>query len=106
MVQQPGVGAAALQRHLERLDCQVPIIHRADRPADDEPGEQIQDGREVEFLAAADDQLGGVADPALIRGVGLKPLGREIGGTGLIVIAHRRDLVPLAGHRADRVFFI
>ena len=37
MMEQPELRTASLQRHLERLDRQVPIVHRADRPADNEP---------------------------------------------------------------------
>ena len=51
VMQQPGLGAAALQRHLERLDRQVPIVDGADGPADDEPREQIEDRREIELAA-------------------------------------------------------
>ena len=52
MMEQPDRRTSPLQRHLERLDREVSVVHRADRPADDEPREQIQDGREVNLLAA------------------------------------------------------
>ena len=59
--------AAALQRHLERLDRQVPIIDRADGPADDEPRVQVEDRGQIQLAALADHELGRVADPSLIR---------------------------------------
>ena len=40
-----------------RLSLAVSGVHRADGPPDDEPREQIQDCREVELAAAADDEL-------------------------------------------------
>ena len=43
MMQQPGLGTAAIERHRERGEGQMAIIHRADRPTDDAAGEQIQD---------------------------------------------------------------
>jgi hypothetical protein len=43
MMQQPGLGTASVERHGERRERQVPIIDRADRPPDDEAGEEIED---------------------------------------------------------------
>ena len=51
MVKQAGVGAASLQGHLERLDGQMTVVDGAHGPSHDEPGEQIQDRREVELPA-------------------------------------------------------
>jgi hypothetical protein len=45
----------------------VPVIDRADRPADDETRVEIQDVGEIQLTALADHELGGVADPSLIR---------------------------------------
>ena len=104
VVQQTAVGTAPLQRHLERLDRQMPVVHRADRPADDEPREQIEDHRQVELAAAADDELGGVADPPLIRRGRLELPVEQIGGHRLVVIAHRRRLVALAHPRLQAFF--
>ena len=70
----------------------------------DEPGEQIQDRRKVELPAAADDELGGVADPPLIRRGRRKVSVQEIGRHRLIVITHRGELVPLAAPRFQPVF--
>lgn len=47
MVHQAFVGAAALQRHFQRLDRELPIDHLAHRPADDETGEEIENRGEV-----------------------------------------------------------
>ena len=52
VMEQARVRTAALQRHLERLDRQVPIVHRADGPADDEPREQVEDRGEIQLAAA------------------------------------------------------
>ena len=104
MMEQPDRGAPPVQRHLERLDGQVPIIHGAHRPTDDEPGEEVEDHREVELAAGADDELGGVADPALIRGVRLELAVEQIRRDRLIVIAPRRELVPLAHPRFQALF--
>ena len=61
MMEEPRVRAAALERHLERPDRQVSVVDRADRPADDEAQIQIENRRQIEFAALADDELGGVA---------------------------------------------
>ncbi len=53
MMEQADRRTPPLPRHLERLDREVSVVHRTDRPADDEPGEQIQNGREEELLAGA-----------------------------------------------------
>ena len=47
----------------------------------------------------ADDELGRVADPPLIRPLGGELAVEQIGGDRLIVIAHRRALEPLARPR-------
>jgi hypothetical protein len=95
MMKEAHRGTPAFQCHLERLDGQMPIIHSAEGPADDEPREQIQDHREVELAARADDELGGVADPPLIGAVGRELPVEQIRRHRLIVITHRRVLVPL-----------
>ena len=55
-----------LQRHLERLDVQMPIVGGTDGPADDEPREQVEDRCQIELAAAPDDELRGIADSAMI----------------------------------------
>ena len=95
VVQQAGVRTAPLHRLVERAQREVAVVDRTERPAHDEPGVEVQDGRQIQLGAAADDELRRVADPALIG-----PLGRElavehIGGDRLIVIAHRRRAEPL-----------
>jgi hypothetical protein len=82
----------------------VPAIHRAHRPADDEPREQIQNHRQIELAAGADDEVGGVADPALIWGCRLELPVEQIARHRLIVIAHCRVLVRLADPRSQAFF--
>ena len=88
---------------LERLQRQVPIVDRADRPADDEPREQIEDRRQIQLAALADDELGRVADPALIRRVGRELPVEQIRRDRLVVIAHRRALEALPRPRFQPV---
>ena len=64
------------------------VIHGTQRPADDEPGMQIHDGRQIQLGAAADEELRRVADPTLIRTLGDEPSLEHTAGDGLIVIAH------------------
>src|SRR5262245_18783437 len=99
VVQQSHVGAAALQGHLERLDGQVPIVHRAERPAHDETGVQIQDRGQVQLAAAGDHKLRRVPDPELIRNSRLEALPQEIARHRLVVVTHRRGLETLARPR-------
>ena len=73
VMQQAGAGSAARQRRLEGLDGQMPVVHRTQRPADEEAGVEVEDRREVPLAARPDDQLGGIPDPALVR-----PLSREL----------------------------
>lgn len=54
-----GLEAAALEYHVERPEGQVAIIDRADHPADDEPREEIQHGRQLQLGAAAGHKLRG-----------------------------------------------
>jgi hypothetical protein len=103
-MEQADLWAPALERHLQGVDRHMPVVHGADGPPHDEPREQIQYRREVELAAAADDELGRVADPPLIRRVRLKLPVQEIGGDRLVVITHRRALVALAEPRLQPVF--
>ena len=70
----------------------------------DEPREQIQDRRQIELAAAADDELRRVADPPLIRRGRREVAIEQIGCDRLIVIAHRRHLVALAEPRLQARF--
>ena len=72
MMQQPGLRAASLDSHLQRLQRQPSIIDGADRPADHEPGIQIENRGQIQLGVVADDELGRVADPALIRTAAVK----------------------------------
>ncbi len=53
-MQQAGVRTPSLQRHLERFDRHVTVINGAQGPANDKPREKVEDDREVELPAAAD----------------------------------------------------
>ena len=103
-MEQADLWAPALERHLKGFDRHMPVVHGADGPSHDKPGEQIQDRREIELPATADDELSCVADPPLIRCGRLKVSVQEIGSRRLIVITHRRALVPLAEPRLQPVF--
>jgi hypothetical protein len=82
----------------------VSIIHGTDRPTDHEPREQVQDHREIELAALADDELTGIADPALVRTIGLELLLQQVVSDRLVVIAVGRDLVPLADARVEALY--
>lgn len=47
VVEQPGIGAPALQCPFERLDRQVPVVDRTDGPADYESRVQVEDRGQV-----------------------------------------------------------
>ena len=64
-----------------------------------------KDRREVQFAAAADDELGRVADPPLIRGVRLELAVEQIRRDRLVVIAHGGYFVTLPGP-CDQAFFL
>ncbi len=46
VVDEAGSRASAAQRHVERLDDQVPVVDGADRPADDEAGVEVDHRRD------------------------------------------------------------
>ena len=64
----------------------------------------MQDRREIELPATADDELRRVADPPLIRRDRLKLPVQEIGRDRLVVITHRRARIALAEPRLQPVF--
>src|SRR6266511_3111142 len=66
VVEEADLGAAPLDGHLERSDREVPVVHRRQRPADDELRVQVEDDGEEE-LAVAGEQLRRVTDPLLVR---------------------------------------
>jgi hypothetical protein len=72
-MQKARIGTPPLQRDVERFDRHVPIVDGTDGPAYDEPREQVEDHRQIELAATADDELRCVTDPALIRTRGLEP---------------------------------
>jgi hypothetical protein len=57
----------------------VPVIDCTDRPPDDDAREEVQDGGQIQLAALADLELGGVADPALIGGLGRELPVEEVG---------------------------
>src|SRR6266545_5335357 len=67
VVEQADLGTAPLDGHLERGDGEVAVVHRRQRPADDELRIQVEDDSEEE-LAIAGEQLRRVAHPLLVRG--------------------------------------
>ena len=79
------------------------IVDGAHGPADRKPREQVEDDGEIELAARADDKLGRVPDPALIRCGGVELPVEEIRGHRLGVIAHRGQREPFAGARPKRV---
>lgn len=83
MMEQTRLRTAALQRHIQRTQGDVPIVHGADGPSDDEAGIEVEDGRQIQLGATADHELGGVADPALIRPVSRKLAGQHVAGDRL-----------------------
>ena len=60
-------------------------------------------GGEIELAAPADDELGRVAHPSLIRRRRRELAIEQIGRHGLIVIAHGRQLEPLPRPRLQAV---
>ena len=88
------VAAAVVDRLLERVQDEVGAQRRRDPPADDPPGEDVDDERDVDEATPGGD-VGKVGDPELIRpGRGEAPLdqiGRpRSGGIGLAV-SERKD---------------
>src|SRR5579864_2612632 len=105
MMQQTALRAATAQRHVQRLHDEVSVIGRADRPPDDEPREQIEDRGKIQLAALTDHELRRVPHPALIHGLRRELPIEQIRGHRLVVIAHRRDGVPLA-HPGFQALFL
>jgi hypothetical protein len=101
VVPQSDIGTAPPQCLLEGSHRQETIVHRAQCPAHHVAGIEIQDGGQVQ-LARSDEELSGVADPALIRCVRVEPPAEQIGCARLIVLAHRRALVPTTNAILER----
>ncbi len=51
VMEQARLGAAAEERHVQGSDNQIPVVDRAERPADNDSGEQVQDDGEVQLPA-------------------------------------------------------
>src|SRR6266540_1371526 len=95
VVQEPGIGTAPLDCHLEGLQRDPSVVHGTDRPAHHEPGVEIQNRGEIQLGPISDHELGRVADPALIRCRGGEVPGEYIGRDGVLVMAVGRVLEPL-----------
>ena len=67
----------AFQGHPQCLDAEMAIVDGTDGPADfEEPRVEVEDRRQVERTTAANDELGRVANPALVRRLGHKVLAK------------------------------
>src|SRR5712692_9679489 len=104
VVQQAGIGATPLQRHLERFDRQVPVVDGADRPAHDEAREQVKNRGQVELAAGPDQQLRRVAYPTLVGRLRLELAVQEVCSDRLVVLAQGRHLESLARSCFQSVF--
>ena len=99
MMKQARLRTAPLQGHLARADRQIAVVHGADGPAHDKAGVEVEDGCQVQLGAGADHELGGVADPALIRPRGRELPVQHVPRDWLIGVADGRDLEALAHPR-------
>src|SRR5262249_9724892 len=64
---------------------------------------EVQNRPEIQLAAGADQELGRVAHPALIRPVGVELAGEDIGGNRLIVLTHRRRAEAFARSDMNRL---
>jgi len=92
-MQRPCLGTAAVDRDLERLERESAIVDRTDRPADHEPGVQVEYRGEIEPAAFADHELRRVADPALIGG-GRRELAVQDVGRDEVLVSSLRKIGP------------
>jgi hypothetical protein len=100
---QPALRTATLQRHAQGPEREMPVVDGADGPSGDVAREQIEDHRQRQLAALANNELGRVADPPVIRRFrGELPL-EQIRRDRLVVIAHRRAFEPLADARLQAV---
>jgi Protein of unknown function (DUF2699). len=86
--EQSGGRLAAPHRHHQRLQHQVGVQGRSHRPADDLPGEQVHDRRQVQpaFVGA---DVGDVGDPGTIGGYGVElPCQMVVCDHGRLASAH------------------
>src|SRR6266542_6551242 len=102
VMEQAGLWAAPLHRHVQRADREVSVIDRTQGPAHDEARVQVEDGCEIQLRATADDELRRVTHPALIGARRVKLPVEEVGGNRLVVVAHggRTESLPDAGSEA------
>jgi hypothetical protein len=57
VMEQARLRASSFQGHVQRAERQVPIVDRAQRPADHESRVEVEDRREIELAARANDEL-------------------------------------------------
>jgi len=103
------LASAPARRHAERVGDEHRRLGRVDRPADDEPGEGVQDDAAVE-LALSGRVLGDVGHPELVGPVAIEPAPDEVEGgdsanpCALGHLSRRQALDSELGHdRGDRV---
>ena len=80
------------------------IVRRAQRPADDDAREEVEDDGKVE-LAERGLDLRRVTDPALVRRGCAELPGEDVRPDRLVVLAHRRTAEPLALPSDDSLVF-
>src|SRR6185369_3800726 len=100
VVKQSALRSAPSQCLLQRPTRQMAVIHRADCPAHDDPGIEIQDRGKVE-LAVSRQELRRVSDPTTIGCFGLEVSGEQIRCDRLIVLTHGRAAVPAPNPRPE-----
>src|SRR5262249_28928828 len=93
VMKQSGLGTPTSDGLAKRLQSEVSIVDGAEGPSHHEPGEQVQDRRYV-HAARSDDDLSRITHPALVGSARLELPGKKIGSDRLLVIGHRRALVP------------
>jgi hypothetical protein len=59
-MQETDLRTSPLERHIEGLQRQMPVVDRADRPPDDEPREQIENRGQIKLPILPDNKLGRV----------------------------------------------
>lgn len=93
MVKQSVLGPAMAQGGVERTQHQVPVVDRAERPADDVARVQVEDRSEEAARAVADGDLRRVTHSALVGRVRLELPSEQVGRDRLLVLAHARRAV-------------
>ena len=96
------MGPAAQECHIESPDDQVAVVDRAQGPAHDNAGKQIQDdGQEQPASRRSDHEVGSVTDLSLIRGRGFEASIQNVPWNRLVALGHGPGLKRLR-RRATR----